>query len=73
MLKSKKYLVPLAFLNPELTGGIAFLYITEGRFHPNRDAGVFDITREIQPQPSRAVPTAIEIPALPLKPPQPPN
>jgi hypothetical protein len=54
LLKSKKYLVPLAFLNPELTGGIAVIYFAKGRFNPKRDAGVFDIARAMQPQPSRA-------------------
>jgi hypothetical protein len=71
LLKSKKYLVPLAILTPELTGGIAFLYFTEGRFNPKRNAGIFDIARTKQPQPSRALPSAI--PARPLRPPQPAN
>jgi hypothetical protein len=42
LVKSKKYVVPLAFLNPYVTGTLIAAYITDGRFHPNRQAAVFD-------------------------------
>ena len=80
LLKSKKYLIPLAFLNPEVTGTIAVIYFAEGRFNPKRDAGIFDIARAMQPQTSRAAarvpdsgPAAQTIPASELKIALPPN
>jgi hypothetical protein len=54
LLKTKKYLVPLAILSPAVTGSIAVVYLTEGRFNPKRNAGVFDIARAVNPQPARA-------------------
>jgi len=33
MVKSKKYVVPLAILNPQLTAGLVIAYFTDGRFH----------------------------------------
>jgi hypothetical protein len=62
LLKSKKYLVPLAFLNPAVTGSIAVVYFTEGRFNPKRNAGVFDIARALQPPPPRVTPPAVANP-----------
>jgi len=53
LLKSKKYVLPLALLSPAVTGSIAVVYLTEGRFNPKRNAGDFDISRAIQPQPVR--------------------
>jgi hypothetical protein len=51
VVKSKKYVVPLAIVNPALTGSLAVAYFTRGRFDPKRDAGVFDIARAFrQPQ-----------------------
>lgn len=32
MVKSKKYVVPLAILNPQLTAGLVIAYFTDGRF-----------------------------------------
>ncbi|HEU5342143.1 hypothetical protein [Edaphobacter sp.] len=32
VVKSKKYVVPLAILNPQLTAGLAIAYFTDGRF-----------------------------------------
>jgi hypothetical protein len=57
LLKSKKYVVPLAILSPAVTGSIAVVYLTEGRFNPKRNAGVFDIGRAVQPQPPRTAPS----------------
>jgi hypothetical protein len=54
LLKSKKYLIPLALLSPPVVGGVALLYLTEGRFSLNNDTTVFDIAREVHPQPTRA-------------------
>lgn len=38
MLKSKKYVVPLAVLNPQLTAGMIVAYLANGRFTPPKDA-----------------------------------
>ena len=62
LLKSKKYAVPLAMLSiltPEVAGSIAVAYFTEGRFNLKQDAGIFDIARAMQPQPTRTVPSGV--------------
>ncbi len=38
LLKTKKYVLPLAFFQPFFIGGVAAAYITEGRFSPGQDA-----------------------------------
>lgn len=38
MLKSKKYVVPLAVLNPQVTAGMIVAYLAKGRFTPPKDA-----------------------------------
>jgi hypothetical protein len=41
LVKSKKYVVPLALLNPELTAGLVVTYLTEGRYElPKKPAKV---------------------------------
>jgi hypothetical protein len=40
VVKSKKYVVPLAVLNPEVTAGLVVAYLTDGRFKPPKDATV---------------------------------
>lgn len=42
VLKSKKYLVPLALLHPIVTGGLAVAYVDAGRFDPSQHTMVFD-------------------------------
>ncbi len=42
VLKSKKYLLPLALLHPVVTGGLAVAYVDDGRFDPTHHAMVFD-------------------------------
>lgn len=53
LLKSKKYVVPLALLSPPVVGSIAVLYITEGRFSLKNDTNVFDIDLAVHPQAER--------------------
>lgn len=48
LIKSKKYVVPLAILHPAITGSMAAAYLTEGRFNPKHDAKVFDLARTLQ-------------------------
>lgn len=43
LVKSKKYLVPLAVLHPELTAGIVAAYLGSGRFEPPKETHVFRI------------------------------
>jgi hypothetical protein len=43
LVKSKKYLIPLVVLNPEVTGGIVAAYLVEGRLKMPKDAKVFEV------------------------------
>jgi hypothetical protein len=40
VVKLKKYVVPLAVLNPEVTAGLVVAYLTDGRFKAPKDAAV---------------------------------
>jgi hypothetical protein len=42
LVKSKKYVFPLAVLDPWVAGGLAVAYFTDGRFHPDKDAEILD-------------------------------
>jgi hypothetical protein len=46
LVKSKKYLIPLTILAPELTGGVAVAYLAEGRLKLPPGAPVFNIGDE---------------------------
>ena len=50
VLKSKKYLLPLAIFHPVVTGFAAAAYVEGGRFNPGRNAMVMDATLELQPR-----------------------
>ncbi|MCL2660111.1 MAG: hypothetical protein FWD64_06290 [Acidobacteriaceae bacterium] len=52
LVRSKKYLIPLAALHPEVTGGIVVAYLIYGRFHPPKDAQIFVINNPEDSQPS---------------------
>jgi hypothetical protein len=55
LVKSKKYLLPLAVLNLEVTGGVVVAYLTEGRMKLPKDAAVFNLAdQEIAPEPAPA-------------------
>ena len=43
LVKSKRYVVPLAILHPEFTGGLLMVYLSNGRFNPSKDAQPFKI------------------------------
>jgi hypothetical protein len=43
LVKSKKYLIPLVVLNPEVTGGIVVAYLADGRLKMPKDAKVFEV------------------------------
>jgi hypothetical protein len=40
VVKSKKYVLPLAVLTPEVTAGLVVAYLTDGRFHAPKDATI---------------------------------
>jgi hypothetical protein len=46
VVKSKKYVVPLAVLNPEVTAGLVVAYLTDGRFKRPKNATVEIIPEE---------------------------
>jgi len=41
VFKAKKYVIPLAVLNPFIAGGFASAYLISGRFNPSKNALVF--------------------------------
>ena len=43
LVKSKKYLIPLVVINPEVTGGIVVVYLADGRLKMPKDARVFAV------------------------------
>jgi hypothetical protein len=43
LVKSKKYLLPLAVLSPELTGGVVVAYLADGRLKLPKNALVFNV------------------------------
>jgi len=49
VLKSKKYLLPVAVLHPFVTGVLAAAYIGDGRFDPKREAMILEADRDLQP------------------------
>jgi hypothetical protein len=50
LVKSKKYLIPMTILTPELTGGLVVAYMTEGRMKLPKNAMVFNVNdNEMEP------------------------
>ncbi len=49
VLKSKKYVLPVAVLHPVVTGILAAAYIGDGRFDPARHAMILEPGREFEP------------------------
>ena len=62
LLKSKKYVVPLAVLHPVITGCFAVAYLTEGRFNPKRDANTFELARVVETQTQRPEESPVGVP-----------
>jgi hypothetical protein len=46
LVKSKKYIIPLAVLSPEVTGGVVAAYLVDGRMKMPKDAKLFNIGDE---------------------------
>ena len=49
LVKSKKYVMPLAFLHPVITGTLVVVYVANGRFHTDPKAAVYDPQRDESP------------------------
>lgn len=49
LVKSKKYVLPLALLHPVITGSLIAAYLGDGRFHPDPKAAVFDPVQDLRP------------------------
>jgi hypothetical protein len=53
LVKSKKYLLPMAFLAPEVTGGVVVAYLVDGRMKLPKGTQTFDIGDEETTAPPR--------------------
>jgi hypothetical protein len=51
LVKSKKYLIPMVVLVPEVTGGVVVAYLTEGRLKLPKNATIFEIGDEERSEP----------------------
>jgi len=49
VLKSKKYLLPVTFLQPVVTGILAVAYVQDGRFNPGQNAMIFEPGEPLRP------------------------
>ncbi len=68
LVKSKKYLIPLIVLAPEVTGGVVAAYLVDGRLKLPKDTAIFEIgDEETTGTPSLPVPPRT---VLPVPPPQ---
>lgn len=64
LVKSKKYVVPLAVLNPYVAGTLIAAYFGEGRFHPDPNAEVYNPAEVIEPgESARTASSSAEVPA----------
>jgi len=64
LIESKKYLLPMVILAPEVTGGVVVAYMVDGRLKLPKGTPVFDIGDE-ETKPSQST-----RPVLPVPPPQ---
>jgi hypothetical protein len=55
LVKSKKYLLPMAVLSPELTAAVVVAYLAKGRMKLPKDAVVFDVN-DLEGGPGHAMP-----------------
>jgi hypothetical protein len=56
VVKSKKYVVPLAVLSPELTAGLVVAYLTDGRFKAPKNATVEMVPGDSETKSAETVP-----------------
>jgi hypothetical protein len=62
LIKSKKYLVPMAILAPEVTGGVVVAYLADGRLNVPKNAQDFNLSAEETTTPKDPRP-ALPVPA----------
>ena len=55
LIKSKKYLLPMAILSPEVTGAVVVAYLAKGRMKLPKDAAVFNVDDQVV-EPAAAAP-----------------
>jgi hypothetical protein len=67
LVKSKKYLIPLTVLAPEITGGVVVAYVLDGRLKLPKGTPVFDIGDE-ETTDAAPLPVAPARERLPLNP-----
>jgi hypothetical protein len=65
VIKSKKYVVPITVLSPEVTAGMVVAYLTDGRFHAPKDAQQVMVPSETD-QPAALEPATDAGPRVPL-------
>jgi hypothetical protein len=61
LIKSKKYLLPMAVLSPELTGVVVVAYLSEGRMKLPKNAVVFDVN-DLEGGPGHVLPGEVAVP-----------
>ena len=61
LLKSKKYLLPMTVLSPELTGAVVVAYLAKGRMKLPKDAVVFDVD-DLEGGPGHVTPAELAAP-----------
>jgi len=71
LVKSKKYLIPLTILAPEVTGGAVVLYLADGRLKLPKGTPVFNIgdqetTEPLETTPSETVRQQLPAPPTPV-------
>ncbi len=71
LVKSKKYLLPLVFLAPEVTGGVAVAYLVDGRLKLPKSTPVFEVGDEEMTSAPNLPDSRKVLPVPPPPPPQP--
>jgi hypothetical protein len=63
LIKSKKYLVPMAILAPEVTGGVVVAYLVDGRLSVPKNAQDFSLSAEETTGTPKTTRPALTVPA----------
>jgi hypothetical protein len=71
LVKSKKYLLPMVFLAPEVTGGVAVAYLVDGRLKLPKSTPVFEVGDEEMTSAPNLPDSRKVLPVPPPTPPQP--
>jgi hypothetical protein len=68
LVKSKKYLIPLVFLAPEVTGGVVVAYLVDGRLNLPKGTPVFEIGDEEMTSATNQPPASRKVLPVPAPP-----